>query len=125
VIISEEVQWLSLDDWTSERIPWNARSSVARRLGKPRYRPLLAHYSADFSRRTRTGRLEPAQAHGQQRQTWIKVKVSNLSMFEPGKAGLVSVPSIRIRSSNLFEHRQKAPYWLRRKRLRIIYEGTA
>jgi len=50
VIISEEVQWLSLDDWTSER---NSLERALERwradwesLDTDRY---LAHYSADFS----------------------------------------------------------------------------
>jgi hypothetical protein len=41
VIISNSVEWLSLDDWNKERNELNkAIESLARRLGKPRHRTL-------------------------------------------------------------------------------------
>ena len=130
VIISEEVQWLSLDDWTSER---NSLEGALERwradwesLDTDRY---LAHYSADFS--AQNADLDGWSRHKRMvnsGKTWIKVKVSNLSMFEdPGKAGLVSVTfDQEYRSSNLSNIVKKRQYWLREESgWRIIYEGAA
>jgi murein L,D-transpeptidase YafK len=130
VIISEDVQWLSIDDWTSER---NTLDKALERwradwesLDTDRY---LAHYSDSFS-------APGADLAGWSRhkrlvnggKTWIKVKVSNLSMFEdPGKAGLVSVTfDQEYRSNNLSNTVRKRQYWMREgDGWRIVYEGTA
>jgi murein L,D-transpeptidase YafK len=130
VIISEDVQWLSLDDWTSER---NSLGSELERwradwesLDTDRY---LAHYSGDFSAPNMN--LDGWSRHKRLvngGKTWIKVKVSNLSMFEdPGKAGLVSVTfDQEYRSNNLSNTVRKRQYWLREgDSWRIVYEGTA
>ncbi len=130
VIISEDVQWLSLDDWTSERDSlgkelerWRADWES---LDTDRY---LAHYSGNFSAPNMN--LDGWSRHKRLvngGKTWIKVKVSNLSMFEdPGKAGLVSVTfDQEYRSSNLSNTVRKLQYWLREgEGWRIVYEGTA
>jgi hypothetical protein len=118
-----------MEDWTNER------SSLGRQLEEwradwesldtDRY---LAHYSADFSgpdmdfdRWSQHKRLVNSG------KTWIKVKVSNLSMFEdPSRAGLVSVSfDQEYRSNNLVNTVRKHQYWLREgESWRIIYEGT-
>jgi murein L,D-transpeptidase YafK len=129
VIISDNVQWLSIDDWAGERETLDRELDRWRAdwesLDADRY---LAHYSADFSA---TGQnLDSWSRHKRLvngGKTWIKVKVSNLSMFEdPGKAGLVSVTfDQEYRSSNLTNTVRKRQYWLREADgWRIVYEGT-
>jgi murein L,D-transpeptidase YafK len=129
VIISEEVQWLSLDDWAIER------DSLGRELERwrtdwesldtDRY---LGHYSSAFSAPNQD--LESWSRHKRLvngGKTWIKVKVSNLSMFEdPSRAGLVSVSfDQEYRSNNLSNTVRKRQYWLREgENWRIVYEGT-
>jgi len=130
VIISEEVEWLSLGDWTRQRNllereleQWRADWES---LDTDRY---LAHYSASFSAPNTD--LDGWSRHKRQvagGKTWIKVKVSGLSMFEvPGQAGLVSVSfDQEYRSSNLSNTVRKRQYWLREGQgWRIVYEGTA
>jgi len=61
-------------------------------------------------------------------KSWIKVKLSNLSMFEdPSRDGLVSVSfDQEYRSSNLSNTVRKRQYWLREADgWRIVYEGAA
>ena len=130
VIISEDVQWLSMDQWTSERTSlereleqwrsdWESRDTE-------RY---LAHYSATFSAPNLD--LEGWSRHKRQvngNKTWIKVKVRNLSMFEdPGQPGLVSITFDQdYRSNNLSNSVRKRQYWLREGTgWRIVYEGSA
>jgi murein L,D-transpeptidase YafK len=129
VIISDDVQWLSVDDWAGERRTldkalerWRADWES---LDSDRY---LAHYSVDFSAPGQN--LDGWSRHKRlvnSGKTWIKVKVGNLSMFEdPGKAGLVSVTfDQEYRSNNLSNSVRKRQYWLREADgWRIIYEGT-
>jgi murein L,D-transpeptidase YafK len=130
VIISEQVEWLSLGDWTRERNALGQELEQWRAdwesLDTDRY---LAHYSANFS--APNSDLDRWSRHKRQvnvGKTWIKVKVSGLSMFEvPGQAGLVSVSfDQEYRSSNLSNTVRKRQYWLREQQgWRIIYEGTA
>ena len=129
VIISEEVEWLSVGDWTQERNSLGQELEQWRAdwesLDTDRY---LAHYSANFSAPNTD--LDGWSRHKRQvngGKTWIKVKVSGLSMFEvPGQAGLVSVSfNQEYRSSNLSNTTRKRQYWLREGQgWRIIYEGT-
>ena len=129
VIISEEVEWLSLGDLSSKRDSLGLELEQWRAdwesLDTDRY---LAHYSASFS--AADADLDRWSRHKRQvngTKTWIKVKVSGLSMFEvPGQTGLVSVSFHQeYRSSNLSNTVRKRQYWLReREGWRIIYEGT-
>jgi len=129
VIISDDVQWLSVDDWAGERRTLDKELERWRAdwesLDSDRY---LAHYSADFSAPGQN--LDGWSRHKRlvnSGKTWIKVKVGNLSMFEdPGKAGLVSVTfDQEYRSNNLSNSVRKRQYWLREADgWRIIYEGT-
>lgn len=130
VIISEEVQWLSVEDWASERSALDGELERWRAdwesLDTDRY---LEHYSANFS--AQNADLDGWSRHKRlvnSGKTWIKVRVSNLSMFEdPGKTGLVSVTfDQEYRSSNLSNTVRKRQYWLREgSDWRIIYEGSA
>jgi murein L,D-transpeptidase YafK len=130
VIISEQVEWLSVGDWTQERDALGQELEQWRAdwesLDTDRY---LAHYSANFS--APNSDIDRWSQHKRQvnvGKTWIKVKVSGLSMFEvPGQVGLVSVSfDQEYRSSNLSNTVRKRQYWLREQQgWRIIYEGTA
>jgi murein L,D-transpeptidase YafK len=130
VIISEDVAWLSVGDLA------DARNSMDKELERwrtdwesldtDRY---LAHYSGDFS--APGVDLEGWSRHKRLvngGKKWIKVRISNLSMFEdPGKPGLVSVTFVQeYRSNNLSNTVRKRQYWLKEAGgWRIVYEGTA
>jgi len=129
VIISEDVEWLSFDDWASERKAFGSQLEQWRAdwesLDTERY---LSHYSKrfsapglDFEGWSRHKRLVNGG------KSWIKVKVSNLSMFrDPGKDDLVLVSfDQEYRSSNLSNTVKKRQYWVREGvHWHIIYEGS-
>ncbi|HOI53558.1 MAG TPA: L,D-transpeptidase family protein, partial [Azonexus sp.] len=130
VIISDSIEWLSLDDWAKERealnqtieawrTDWESRDSA-------RY---LNHYSRQFS----AGGQNFAQFAEQKRSVnagkeWIKVRLDNLSVFRnPGKEELIVVTFDQdYRSNNLNNRMKKRQYWVREGgRWKIIYEGAA
>ena len=129
VIISEQVEWLSLDDWNAERNALNAEIESWRSdwesLDTERY---LTHYSSKFS----TDRENLAEWKRHKRlvnssKSWIKLKLSNFSMFRnPGKEELVIVTFDQdYRSSNLNNKMRKRQYWTKEGgKWRIIYEGA-
>ena len=130
VIISEQVEWLSLDDWNAERNALNAEIERWRSdwesLDTERY---LTHYSKNFSAKRESfsdwGRHKRLVNSG---KTWIKLKLSNFSVFrDPGKDELVVVAFDQdYRSSNLSNTMKKRQYWAKEGgRWRIIYEGAA
>jgi len=130
VVIADEIQWVSADEWTSERAQfaeqidrwrtdWESRDTA-------RY---LTHYSKDF----RSG-SDTLANWGDQKQrvntgkSWIKVKLGELSFFRsPGKEDLMVVTFEQdYRSSNLNNVMKKRQYWMREgKTWRIVYEGAA
>lgn len=89
----------------------------------------LAHYATDFS----SGGSNLAQFSQQKRlvnsgKTWIKVKLTNLSMFAyPNQPGLVVVDFEQdYDSNNLSNKMSKRQYWIKRNnKWQIIYEGSA
>jgi murein L,D-transpeptidase YafK len=130
VIISEDVQWLSQQDWKAERqdflehlerwrADWESRDTE-------RY---LGHYSRQFS----AGKQDLADWSRHKRQVnggkaWIKVGLSRMTAFRsPGKEDLMVVTFDQdYRSSNLSNVSKKRQYWQREgKRWRIVYEGSA
>ncbi len=130
VIISNSIEWLSLDDWQNERTALS-RSIEAWRtdwesLDTEKY---LRHYSARF--------LSGSQDHGrwsaQKRQVnagklWIKVATENISMLRnPGREELVVVTFVQdYRSNNLGNRMKKRQYWIKEDGAwKIIYEGAA
>ena len=130
VIISEQVEWLSLDDWNAERNALNAEMERWRgdweSLDTDRY---LTHYSKNFS-----ADGENFAEWGQHKRkvnsgkSWIKLKISNFSMFRnPGKDELVVVTfDQEYRSSNLSNTMKKRQYWTKEGgKWRIVYEGAA
>ncbi|HMH18259.1 MAG TPA: L,D-transpeptidase family protein [Burkholderiales bacterium] len=130
VIISEDVEWLSTDDWTSERQSFAEQLERWRAdwesLDTERY---LAHYSKKFSAPNQD--LESWSRHKRlvnSGKTWVKVKVGNLSIFrDPGKEDLLLVSfDQEYRSNNLSNTVKKVQYWLREDGYwHIVYEGTA
>jgi len=130
VIISNSIEWLSLDDWQAER---NALSRSIEQwradwesLDTERY---LRHYSTRFL----AGRQGLDQWAAQKRQVnagkqWIKVATENISMFrDPGRDELVVVTFDQdYRSSNLANRMKKRQYWIKENGAwRIIYEAAA
>jgi murein L,D-transpeptidase YafK len=129
VIISEDVEWLSLDDWASERQAFRKQLEQWRAdwesLDTERY---LSHYSRKFS-------ADDLDFEGWSRhkrlvngaKSWIKVELSRVSMFRnPGKEELVVVTfDQEYRSSNLSNKMKKRQYWVREDgRWRIVHEGA-
>ena len=130
VIISNEIEWLSLDDWQKERAALNKTIDAWRADWESRDTDrFLRHYSKKFQA-GKQGFDEFAQ---QKRQVnagneWIKVKTENLSMFRnPGKDELVVVTFEQdYRSNNLSNQMKKRQYWIREDgNWKIIYEGAA
>jgi len=130
VIISEQVEWLSLDDWNAERNALNAEIERWRSdwesLDTERY---LSHYSKKFSAGKETyadwGRHKRQVNSGKR---WIKLSLTNFSVFRnPGKDELVMVTfDQNYRSSNLSNTMKKRQYWTKEGgKWRIIYEGAA
>jgi murein L,D-transpeptidase YafK len=130
VIISEQIEWLSLDDWNAERNALNAEIERWRSdwesLDTERY---LTHYSRNFSADgenfSEWGRHKRQVNSG---KNWVKLKISNFSMFRnPGKDELVVVTFDQdYRSSNLSNAMKKRQYWTKEGgKWRIIYEGSA
>lgn len=129
VIISEQIEWLSLDDWNAERNALNSEIEHWRSDWESRdTERYLTHYSKKFS----ADRENLAQWSQHKRQvnagkTWIKLKLSNFSMFRnPGKDELVVVTFDQdYRSNNLSNIMKKRQYWAKEGgKWRIIYEGA-
>ncbi|CAG0933570.1 MAG: hypothetical protein EFKGCFLK_01004 [Rhodocyclaceae bacterium] len=130
VIISNSIEWLSLDDWQTERTALSVSIETWRRdwesLDTGQY---LRHYSQRFQ----SGKLDFAQWSAQKRQVnagkqWIKVSADNVSMFRsPGKEELVVVTfDQNYRSSNLSNTMKKRQYWIKEDGAwKIVYEGGA
>ncbi|MDR3055516.1 MAG: L,D-transpeptidase family protein [Zoogloeaceae bacterium] len=130
VIISNDIEWLSLDDWNREReelrasieswrVDWESRDTE-------RY---LSHYSRNF----KTARHDFQSFAEQKRRvnlgkTWIQVGLDKLSVFRnPGADELVVVTfNQSYASNNLVNSMKKRQYWLREnEQWKIIYEGDA
>ncbi len=129
VIISNSIEWLSHDDWQKERTSltkkidewradWESRDTA-------RY---LKHYSAKF--RTKEQTLEQFAKQKHQVNTgkaWVKVKLSNVSMFRDPKDELVVVTFEQdYQSNNLNNQMRKRQYWIREDGTwKIVFEGAA
>jgi murein L,D-transpeptidase YafK len=129
VIIASEIGWSDdadrneraelqkeIEQWRSD---WASRNTEA----------YLAHYAPDFS----TGSMKLSAFAQQKRlvnsgKTWIKVKMSNVSIFPyPSQPNLVVVNFEQdYDSNNLSNHMNKRQYWMKRDgRWQIVYEGAA
>ncbi len=130
VIISNEIEWLSLDDWQAERKGLKEAIERWRRdwesTDVERY---LAHYSRDFrsDRHDYAGWAAQKRHIGANRQ-WIKVGLENMSLFRsPGRDELVVVTFEQdYRSDGLSDRMRKRQYWIKEGgRWKIAYEGKA
>ncbi|AXS81519.1 hypothetical protein HYN24_11345 [Dechloromonas sp. HYN0024] len=130
VIISNSVEWLSLDDWAKERRELNQSIDAWRADWESRdSERYLGHYSTRF----KTGDQGYAEFAAQKKQVnaskeWIKLKIDNLSVLRnPGKEEVVVVTFDQdYRSNNLNNQMKKRQYWLREDgQWKIIYEGSA
>ena len=130
VIISNSVEWLSLDDWQSERGALLKNVEEWRQDWESRN---IDHYARHYSQKFK------ADGHGykdwveQKRKvnvakSWIKVGTANISMFRnPGREEYVVVTFEQdYRSSNLSGQMKKRQYWIKEGgRWKIVYEGAA
>jgi len=130
VIISNSIEWLSLDDWQSERQSLLGMIDEWRRdwesLDTDRF---ARHYAKNFSSDGRNLAAWIAQKKkvnsGKQ---WIKVNTGNISMFRnPGKDEYVVVTFEQdYQSSNLSNRMQKRQYWIKEDgRWKILHEDAA
>jgi murein L,D-transpeptidase YafK len=129
VIISDRIAWLDqqaqseraalqqqLEQWRSD---WASLDT----------RAYLRHYARDFasgSANYETWAKQKQQVNAA--KTWIKVDLSNLSMFTyPNRQDLVVVDFEQdYSSSNLTNKMKKRQYWMKQDgRWQIVYEGAA
>lgn len=129
VIITRKMDWIedsdlgdrdallkSIEQWRSD---WSNRDTE-------RY---LSHYAKDFA----TGNMTLSAFSEQKRlvnsgKTWIKIKVSELSIFPyPNQPDMVVVNFEQdYESNNLSNRMHKRQYWMKRDgRWQIVYEGAA
>jgi murein L,D-transpeptidase YafK len=130
VIISNSIEWLSLDDWQAERQSLLSMIDEWRKDWESRDTDRYArHYSNKFQADS-----QGLQAWiGQKRKvnagkSWIKVATGDISMFRnPGKEEYVVVTFDQdYKSSNLSNQMKKRQYWIKEDgRWKIIYEGAA
>lgn len=130
VIISDKVEWLSLDDWNNERQSllkaiegwrrdWESRDTEA----------YLGHYARDFEGDGMS--LKEWSARKRQvnsAKTWIKVQLGNMDVFRyPGREEMVVVTFQQdYSSSNLSNSMKKRLYWIKEGgKWKIVDEGSA
>lgn len=129
VIISNSIEWLSLDDWQAERSALNKQIEQWRSdwesLNVDRY---LSHYSKKFYSDGQN--FEQWSARKRQvgsGKSWIKLATNNISMLRnPGKEDMVVVTFDQdYRSNNLSNVMKKRQYWQKQDgQWKIMYEGT-
>jgi len=130
VIISNSVEWLSLDDWHKQRNELNKAIDTWRSDWESRdVERYLKHYSRSFAAKDQSFEQFAAQKRSvNSGKQWIKVKVDNLSVFRnPGKDEVVVVTFDQHYSSNNLENSmKKRQYWkFEAGQWKIIYEGAA
>jgi len=129
VIISNSIEWLSLDDWQAERGSLKKQIEQWRSdwesLDVERY---LDHYSKKFI----GDGMNHAQWSTRKRlvtsgKSWIKMAAENISMLRnPGKDDMVVVTFDQdYRSNNLSNVMKKRQYWQKEEgQWKIVYEGA-
>lgn len=129
VIISDGVEWASVDDWRTERAALDKQIDAWRSDWESRdVSRYLRHYSTKF----RSADLDYAGWARQKTQvtaskTFVKVELRNLSVFRnPGEQEIVVVSFEQdYRSNNLNNVSRKQQYWAREDgQWKIIYEGS-
>ena len=113
-IISNSIEWLSFDDWQTERTALLKKIDDWRADWESRD---VDRYMKSYSKRFQTKDQALAQYAEQKRKVaagkeWIKVKLSNLSMFRnPGNEDLVIVTFEQdYQSNNLSNQMKKQQY---------------
>lgn len=130
VVISEKVEWLSLDDWNAERNSLNTAIDAWRKdwesLNTNRY---LAHYSrrfmADGMNFMQWGQYVKRVNSG---KTWTRVAINNISMLRyPGDDDMVVVTFEEEYQSNNYKTVGKIRQYWRKEGAdwRIVFEGAA
>jgi murein L,D-transpeptidase YafK len=130
VIISNSVEWLSLDDWAKERSELNKAFEAWRTDWESRD---TERYLKHYSKRFKSADQNYEQFAAQKKQVnsgkeWIKIKTNNRSVFRnPSKEEVVVVTFDQdYRSNNLENQMKKRQYWMREDgQWKIIYEGSA
>ncbi|WP_254048232.1 murein L,D-transpeptidase family protein [Uliginosibacterium sp. TH139] len=131
VIISNGIEWLSLDDWQNERSALNQAIDDWRRDWESRD---VSRYLSHYSTRFKTNDQDFEAWARQKREvtagkTWVKVELRNLSVLRnPGSQDEMVMVSFEqeYRSSNLNNVAKKRQYWRKENgRWKIIYEGVA
>jgi murein L,D-transpeptidase YafK len=129
VIISNSIEWLSLDDWQAERQSLLAVIDEWRRDWESRD---TDRYARHYSRKFQSDNLDYQGWVEHKRQvnsgkTWIKVGTGNISMFRnPGSEEYVVVTFEQdYRSNNLSNLMKKRQYWIKEDgRWKIVHEGA-
>ncbi|MHB1360323.1 MAG: L,D-transpeptidase family protein [Rhodocyclaceae bacterium] len=130
VIISNSIEWTSLDDWQAERKALLAMIDTWRSDWESRDIERYArHYARDFSGDGKKLAEWIAQKKRvSARKQWIKIAIRNISMFRnPGKEEYVVVTFEQdYQSSNLSNRMQKRQYWIKEDgRWKIVHEDAA
>ncbi len=129
VIISNSIEWLSLDDWQTERSALLGMIDAWRHDWESRdIDKYSSHYSREFLADSQNLKqwLEQKRKVNVSKQ-WIKVDTRDISMFRnPGKEEYVVVTFEQdSRSNNLSNIVRKRQYWIKEYgRWKIAYEGT-
>jgi murein L,D-transpeptidase YafK len=130
IIISEHVEWVSPENWRAQRNSLASQLDNWRRDWESRDTDAyLRHYAKNFN----AGGQTLAQWAKQKRRvnaakTWIKVSVSNVSMFlYPGYENLSVVNFDQdYSSSSLSSQMKKRQYWIKENNhWKIVYEDAA
>lgn len=130
VIISNSIEWLSLDDWQAERKSLLAMIESWRQDWESRD---AGRYASHYSQKFTAERMDYQAWMEQKRKviagkSWIKVGIDNISMFRnPGKEDYVVVTfEQNYQSNNLTNVMKKRQYWIKEDgRWKIIHEGSA
>jgi len=130
VIISNSIEWLSLDDWQSERSSLLQMIEEWRSDWESRNVDSYAkHYSHKFKSDGQNYReWVEHKRKVNAGKSWIKVGTGNISMFRnPGREEYVVVTFDQdYRSSNLSGQMKKRQYWIKESgRWKIVFEGAA
>ncbi len=129
VIISNSIEWLSLDDWQSERTALLSMIEEWRHDWESRDMARYAsHYSAKFSADGQgISRWLEQKRKVNASKNWIKIEARNISMFRnPGKEDYVVVTFEQdYKSNNLSNEMRKRQYWTKESgRWKIVSEGA-
>lgn len=129
VIISDSIEWLSLDDWQAERSALLGTIDEWRHDWESRdIDKYASHYARDFlADGQHLNQWLEQKRKVNAGKSWLKVATNNISIFRnPGKEEYVVVTFEQdYRSSNLSNVIKKRQYWIKEDgRWKIIYEGT-